>query len=257
MPNFSSPLLRGAGSLLERLGRHLDRAYESPESKLGNQEDPLDETIYIILSFQTDLRRLTTVWARLRSECPTWADVDQAPVSRVAAALREGGLHQQKARTIKRLLSQVRRMTGQLSLDWLRDMSDQDAERVLTRLPGLSWKGARCVLLYSLRRDVLPIDSNTFRILKRVGVLKPRAVYRRRATHDAIQEAVPAPRRRRLHVNLVLHGQRICLPDKPRCPECPVQALCSMTGVRASSRRSAPGAVLSGLRRALPNAVAK
>ena len=43
-------------------------------------------------------------------------------------------------------------------------MNDADGERLLMRLPGLSWKGARCILLYSLRRDVFPVDGNTFRV---------------------------------------------------------------------------------------------
>src|SRR5439155_21476107 len=170
---------------------------------------------------------------------PLPAALDGAPVAKVAAVLREGGLHWQKARIIKRLLARVRETTGHLSLDVLREMTDDAAERVLTQLPGLSWKGARCVLLYSLGRNALPIDGNTFRILKRVGVLNRGAVYRRRATHDAIQDAVPAARRRRLHVNLVVHGQRTCLPVEPKCFECPVREVCSMTGVRGARGRTA------------------
>jgi endonuclease III len=119
-------------------------------------------------------------------------------------------------------------------------MNDEEAERLLIRLPGLSWKAARCVLLYSLGRDVLPIDSNTFRILKRTGVLSRRAVYRRRTLHDAIQAAVPAHCRRALHVNLVVHGQRTCLPRDPHCPCCPLNADCPRIGLSAGARRHVP-----------------
>lgn len=240
-----SPFRPGARELLKELDRRLDRTYGFPEAELGNKNDPLDEAIYIILSFQTDLTRVRRVWTGLRAMYPTWAALDAAPVSRVAAVLREGGLHRQKARVIKSLLARVREITGQLSLDVLKEMSDEAAERVLTRLPGLSWKGARCVLLYSLGRSVLPIDGNTFRILKRVGVLRRDAVYRQRATHDTIQEAVPASRRRRLHVNLVVHGQRTCLPVIPKCFECPVQVVCSMTGVQAERGRTPRGTDLT------------
>src|SRR5205823_13277940 len=129
---------------------------------------------------------------------------------------------------------------GKHSLDLLRTMSDEEAERLLTRLPGLSWKAARCVLLYSLQRDVLPIDSNTFRILKRTGVLSRRAVYRRRTLHDAIQAAVPAHRRRALHVNLVVHGQRTCLPRAPKCVGCPLNTDCPKIGLPADTCRQVP-----------------
>ncbi len=40
-------------------------------------------------------------------------------------------------------------------------MEDQEAGRFLMRLLGLSWKGARSVLLYSLDRAAFPIDGSS------------------------------------------------------------------------------------------------
>ncbi len=236
----ASPLRPGAVARLALMDVLLEVAYGTPEADLGNKPDPLDEAIYIILSFQTDLARFTSTWSRLRTAYPSWDALERAVARDVARILRDGGLHRQKTRTIRHLLAEVRRIAGEHSLDFLRGLSDEDAERLLTRLPGLSWKAARCVLLYSLGRDVLPIDSNTFRILKRTGVLSRRAVYRRRTLHDAIQAAVPAPRRRALHVNLVVHGQRTCLPRNPHCALCPLRADCLKVGLPSSSRRKVP-----------------
>ena len=204
----------------------LDVEYGAPEFVLGNHSNPLDEAIYIILSFQTGLQRCQETWKRLRSAYPQWYDVDMAPVSELADVLSAGGLHRQKAIAIKRLLAAVYCMFGRYSLSALRAMDDVMAERVLTGLPGLSWKGARCVLLYSLQRDVLPVDVNTFRIIYRMGVIPGSSVYRRKSLHDALQRAVPAARRRRFHVNLVVHGQRTCLPKTPCCDSCSVLHAC-------------------------------
>lgn len=228
----SSPLKRGAAERLAQIDRTLDEFYGAPEADLGNKDNPLDEAIYIILSFQTDLARTGATWSTLRATFPTWEALARAPLPRIATVLREGGLHRQKARTIKRLLAAVRKLSGELSLDLLRSMSDESAEQFLTCLPGFSWKAARCVLLYSLGRDVFPVDGNTFRILKRTGVLRPGAIYRRRSLHDALQAAVPDARRRSLHVNLVVHGQRTCLPLAPECPRCALRATCPRVGVR-------------------------
>lgn len=236
----TSGLLRGASERLAKIDEVLEDAYETPERELGNKNDPLDEAIYIILSFQTDLARFGSTWSRLRLSYPTWEAVERAPTPKIAAVLREGGLHRQKARTIQRLLSEVRDVTGKLSLDVLRSMNDSDAERLLTRLPGLSWKAARCVLLYSLGRQMFPVDGNTFRILKRAGVLSRRAVYRRRALHDALQAAVPASRRRALHVNLVVHGQRTCLPRSPQCAPCSLVTMCPRIGLRGRPMKHLP-----------------
>ena len=216
--------------LLERL---LHAAYEAPESLLGNQPNVLDEAVYIILSFQTDLRRFRATWENFRTAFPRWDDADRASINEIAAVLRVGGLHQQKARAIKKLIRAVHSEFGEFSLDALRHMDDVTAERVLTRLPGLSWKGARCVLLYSLQRAVFPVDGNTFRILRRTGVIPHSSVYRRRSLHDALQAAVPADRRRPFHVNLVVHGQRRCLPGTPHCGSCSALAACRRRGLGA------------------------
>ena len=226
-----SPLRRGAASRLARIEQLLAEAYGTPESTLDNKDDPLDEAIYIVLSFQTDLKRFSTTWCRLRTIYPTWEDVEAATVSGIGHAIREGGLQRQKARTIKALLAEVRRVNGSLSLDALRNLGDDAAEQVLTRLPGLSAKAARCVLLYSLDRNVFPVDGNTFRIFKRIGILRPDAIYKRRISHDALQAAVLPELRRSFHVNLVIHGQRTCLPLRPRCTECPIHNVCEMRGV--------------------------
>jgi len=227
---------------LEQLDHILDAAYGAPEADLDNKQDPLEEAIYIILSFQTNLARFKEVWAQLRQAFPSWEVLIRAPLRRVARVLRTGGLQEQRARTIKELLKAVKRETGTYSLDVLRAMENEEAERFLTQLPGLSWKAARCVLLYSLDRDVFPVDGNTFRILKRVGVLNRCCVYRRRGIHDGLQDAVEPLRRKSFHINLVVHGQRTCLTRNPRCSICVARSICAMHGVpediKTEARRS-------------------
>jgi hypothetical protein len=58
--------------------------------------------------------------------------------------------------------------------------------------------------------------------------------------HDALQAAVPASRRLALHVNLVVHGQRICLPRIPLCSGCPLLATCPKVGVRVGTAKYMP-----------------
>jgi endonuclease-3 len=208
------------------LDERLRTAHQTPAKRLGNHADPLDECIYIILSFQTDVPRARAVWRALKRCFPTWDSLLRAPAASVARVLQPGGLHRQKAVAIRRLLRQVRSEFGTLSLGALRELDDVAAERALTDLHGLSWKGARCVMMYSLGRPLFPVDVNAFRILKRMGALPRRAVYRRKRLHDGVQEWVPEPARRSLHINLVVHGQDVCLPVNPRCSSCAVASMC-------------------------------
>jgi endonuclease-3 len=239
----------GGRAGLRELEGVLHETYGAPEHLLGNHLDPLDEAVYIVLSFQTDLPRLKKTWQHLRSLFPRWIDVAEAPLTEVSAALRVAGLHRQKAKAIKLMLEAVRRQFGSLSLAALRAMSDYEAERILTRLPGLSWKGARCVLLYSLDRKVLPIDVNTYRILQRTGVIPGSAIYRRLSFHDGIQAAIDPPLRRRFHVNLVIHGREVCLPQRPHCGKCAVSNMCARRGLPAL--KSTPAAKESEILRRL------
>jgi endonuclease-3 len=217
---------RSARTSIQALDCRLRGLYRNAESSLGNKDDPLDEAIFIILTFQTDIPRAQKLFGKLRQRYSTWEALERDSEGAIAHVLHEGGLHNQRARVMKQLLAAVRERFGGLSLEGLRVMSTEDAERVLTKLPGLSWKGARCVLLYGLRKRVFPVDVNTFRILKRLGVLPARAVYRRKPLHDALQSAVPSNRRRELHVKLVVHGQRVCLPLRPQCDICALRSSC-------------------------------
>jgi endonuclease III len=232
--NFTGSLAELRASLME-VSRKLRLAYGTPEHLLGNRTDPLEEAVYIVMTFQTDVPRARGVWRTFRLRFPSWERAVAAPPSLLAAALRSGGLHRQKARTIKALLRAVKKRWGSFSLRPLRGVGALAAEKELLRLPGLSLKGARCVLLYSLGWPVFPVDGNTLRVLKRLGLVRPWQKYRSKDLHERLQEAVPERERRRLHVNLVIHGQRICTPLAPKCAACHVSGMCHTARQRALS----------------------
>jgi len=209
---------------MKRLAYALERAYGTPD--LGNLQDPLDEAVYIILTYQTDLDRARTVWQLLKSRFPDWDGALASPQEALEQVLQPSGFQRARAKLIRNLLAAVRRRWGQLSLKFLQLMTSEAAETELRGLPGLDIKGARCVLLYALNRSVFPVDSNTFRFMHRYGVIAPGAVYRRMATHNGLQSLVSPAHRHRLHVNLVVHGQRTCLPRNPKCSDCPVRREC-------------------------------
>src|SRR5581483_2890656 len=88
-----SPLVRGASKRLAQIDQVLEQAYMTPRADLGNQDDPLDEAIYIILSFQTDLPRVSATWSKLRNRYKTWNEVAEAAATDLEHVLRDAGLH--------------------------------------------------------------------------------------------------------------------------------------------------------------------
>jgi endonuclease III len=209
---------------MRRLSAVLAATYKTPD--LGNVADPLDEAVYILLTYQTDIPRARQVLAALKTAFRSWQAVLEAPDAELSEVLRPSGFQRARARLVRKLLGGVLHSWGTLSLAPLHAFTDAAAEAELRALPGLDIKGARCVLLYSLGRSVFPVDSNVYRFMRRYGVLASESRYRRRATHDDLQELVPPAVRHDLHVNLVVHGQTTCLPRRPLCSVCPVRRTC-------------------------------
>lgn len=207
--------------LIDAHGRLLPR-YGLPE--LGNKQDPLDELIYICLAARTGYRQFERLYDELRLKFPSWEDVADADAADIEAAIREAGLARKRAVWIKALLNQIRLRVGRLSLDCLREMNDEEAEDFLCSLPGVGQKTARCVLMYSLHRDLFPVDTHARRILERLGLLDPSLHPLK--SHDAGQALVPAGYRRDLHILFVVHGREVCLAGAPRCEECVLLDLC-------------------------------
>lgn len=201
---------------------------------LGNKEDPLDELIFIQLSIRTREAAYTSAFDSLKRACDgDWGKLLHLPAQAALSSLGPGGMATMKRRRLLDQLTMILEAFGEVTLGPLADMSTEEAEAFLTSLPGVGRKTARCVLLYSLDRDVFPVDSHCLRVLKRLGFV-PAGVYRK-AAHDLLQDLVPEDLRHDLHVNLVHHGRALCIAGRPRCEPCPLAGLCP-TGQQISPR---------------------
>src|SRR5690606_19988842 len=108
---------------------------------------------------------------------------------RLVSALESGGMASVKVDRLREQLLAIRTRFGEVTLEPLHRMPDEEAERFLLSLPGVGPKAARCVLLYSLNRDVFPVDSHCLRIVKRLELV-PENLDRKKA-HDRVQELIP------------------------------------------------------------------
>jgi len=124
------------------------------ETDLGNPADPLDDLIYIVLSGQTNEANYLSTFALLNRGFPKWKGLASAKPKRVESLLRGGGLASQKAAYLIGLLKRIETDFGKPTLSPLANWSTEKAERYLTSLPGVGIKSARCVLMYTMRRDV-------------------------------------------------------------------------------------------------------
>ncbi|MDQ2761330.1 MAG: DNA (cytosine-5-)-methyltransferase [Actinomycetota bacterium] len=247
---YDSDVIQGAidrAGLIERIDELLEARYRSAD--LFNLDDPLEEVVFILVSQQTREAVYRRVYENLRRRYPRWVDAAAAPAARLESVLRPAGFQRRKALQLKQLLVAVAKANaerrvgpsgspkGDLTLSFLNELDDQAAERFLVALPGIGPKSARCVLSYSLDRAVFAVDTHVHRIFRRLGGVPSAG---RKADHDPFQDAVPAERRKRLHINLVHHGREVCRSSNERCGECVLVSFCG----RGREAVSAPAGAL-------------
>ena len=201
--------------------RLLARCYRSPRH--GNKRNPLDELVYITLSTRTAEPVYRGIYRSLKKTFPSWNEIAGRRVGEFHRILAPGGLSFLKANQLLGIFSALRHEFGRATLAPLRGMTDDDAERLLTTLPGVGKKVAKCVLMYSLDRQVLPVDVHTHRVAVRLGLAAKR---RPDTSQDLIEAQVPPPLRYGFHVNAIAHGRSVCLPRKPMCEVCVLRQYC-------------------------------
>lgn len=195
------------------------------EPKLAAKSDPLAMLVKIILSQATSDANSRRTYENLRKQFKTWAEVSDAEESQIADAIRLGGLANQKAKVIKDLLRQLKEARGgTLSLKFVERMPDDEARDFLQKFRGIGPKTVACTLLFATHKEVFPLDTHIFRVLKRMGIL-PEKINDTKA-HELLDRLVPSGKFYSLHVNLIRLGRQICRPREPLCERCPLIEYC-------------------------------
>ena len=185
---------------------------------------PLDELIFTMLSQNTSDVNRDRAQRRLKAKYATWEEVLEAPEVEIAEAIGIAGLGNIRAARIKAVLERIVQERGRLELDFLAEMEVEKARAWLEVLPGVGPKTAACVLLFSLGRQVLPVDTHIHRVAMRLGLLGEGAS--REKAHQVLAGLVPPETVYDFHLNVIAHGRRVCQARGPRCEICVLAHLC-------------------------------
>ncbi len=200
--------------------RALKRVYGAPRH--GNPRKPLDDLIYIILSTRTRDASFRRTFRTLKRTFPNW-NIFPKDRSKMERILVPGGLGRLKARQLVSIVSALRKRFGTVTLAPLSKMTQTEAESFLTSLPGVGPKIAKCVLMYTLKHKVLPVDIHVHRLATRLGLQTKK---RPDTSQELIESAVPPELRYSFHVNAIAHGRTLCLSRRPKCGRCPIFKWC-------------------------------
>lgn len=185
---------------------------------------PLDELISTILSQATNDNNRDRAFSALQARFPDWLSVMAASTEEVIAAIRSAGLANQKGPRIQAALRHIYTERGALDLDFLADLSTDEAQAWLTRIDGVGPKTAAIVLLFAFGRPAFPVDTHVHRVTGRLGLIPPGTTAEK--AHPLLAALGAPDTYYAMHLNLIRLGREICRARGPLCERCPLQSLC-------------------------------
>ena len=147
----------------------------------------------------------------------------EADVKDIEKAIRVGGLYRNKSHVIKEVSRViVEKFDG--TLDFVSSLPLEEARKLLMTFPGVGPKTADVVLLFSVNKRVLPVDTHVNRVSKRLGLVASNADYEH---IRLVLESLYSPEDYlAAHLLLIMLGRKYCKARNPLHKSCPVNMLC-------------------------------
>ena len=211
---------------------------EAPLTPWRPTHDPVTELVLTLLSQNTSDTNSGRAFQQLLARYSNWDAVLASDPDELEDTIRPGGLAPTKAARMRELLAQLREHLGpEWDASILETMPIREAKEWLVSLPGIGPKTAACVLLFSLGRPALPVDTHVHRVSQRLGLIdaKVNAV----KAHDALEAQMPTAKYYDFHVSIIRHGRRVCHARRPRCSNCVLRDRCPSAADFAAALPSA------------------
>ncbi len=209
--------------LIKKINSLLLKKFGEPFQQKQKPE-PLDILIATILSQNTNDRNSFKAYQNLKQKYSGWEELTNATKKEIENVIRVAGLARQKSASIKQIINSLSNKSGKINLDFLNDLDNDQAVAELTKFSGVGVKTASCVLLFSLGRDVCPVDTHVHRTLNRIGLVKTSAPDK---THYGLNNKFPKGIAHSFHTNLLRLGREYCRPTNPKCSACPLFKVCN------------------------------
>ncbi len=197
-----------------------------------NSPSPIDLLIATILSQNTNDRNSYKAFTNLKNNYNSWDEIAKLPVKKIESEIKIAGLGKQKSFTIKNLLNTLIKKNNEIPLSYITEKNDEEIIHALTDFPGIGLKTASCVLLFSLKRNVCPVDTHVHRTSNRIGIAESNTPDK---TYVLINNNLPENIAHSFHTNLIRLGREICKPANPLCGNCPLNKICKFKNKNYSS----------------------
>ena len=198
---------------VERIFAILAQSNPQPTTELEYASD-FQLLVSVILSAQSTDKQVNIVTKGLFAAAPDAARMAALGEDGIRARIRSLGLFNSKARNLAQ--------TCRIIAEQYQGKIPQQREQ-LQQLPGVGRKTANVVLNTLYQQPVIAVDTHIFRVANRLGLTKANNVDQ---SEQQLMRCVPKDYLLGAHHWLILHGRYTCIARKPRCPSCPLLALC-------------------------------
>lgn len=207
---------------IEKINQLLVAHFGIP-AKAKELPNPLDTIIGTILSQNTNDKNSYQAYRNLKDKFKSWDELTKISASQIEKFIKVAGLGKQKSKAIYELVQSLKKTQKNISLDHIKEKSNNEILEELTTCNGIGVKTASCVLLFSLGRNVCPVDTHVHRTLNRIGLVNTNNPDK---TFFAILSHIPEGIAHQFHTNLIRLGREICKPTNPDCSVCPLVKIC-------------------------------
>ena len=196
------------------------------EQDLHNRRDSMRELISTMLSHRTNHADEEKAYQLMHERFGSWEGIRDAPLPELIDAIASSRFPEAKAVNIKKVVARILEERGEANIDFLQNMSLDEAMKWLLSLPGVGLKTATLVLLFNFYKPVLPVDTHVHRVTQRIGVIGPKTSAEK--AHDVLLDMLPKDAKVlfNFHKHFFWHGQKICVYSVPRCKKCPLTNIC-------------------------------
>src|SRR5437660_5495317 len=176
--------------------------------------NPFQMLVATILSAQTTDRSVNSVTPALFARYPDAAALAHANPAEVEAMIKPTGFFHVKAKTI---------IAASAAL--IEHFHGEVPPRIedLVTLPGVGRKTANVVLGVAFGVPGFAVDTHVTRLTRRLRLTVATDPVK---IEQDVCSVVPAAEWTDLGLRLILHGRRVCVARKPRCPACVLSDFC-------------------------------
>lgn len=190
----------------------------------SRSSDPFKLLVMTILSQNTNDRNAIKAYMDLSSKYDVDARIlgNLSPLE-LAELIKPAGMHFKRAYRIIEISKFIlERYDGDLNN--ILNLPCDIVRKELLSLPGVGFKTADVLLLFTGRCFTFPVDTHISRISKRLGVVGKNADYEE--IRDFWMGNFPEKEYLRLHLSLIAFGRQICSSKNPKHDICPIGFMC-------------------------------